>query len=128
MGKRSIGLLLLVLLFFFVGCEDANKTYTNEIKDGWLDVDNNWIDSEDSYLGYVPVSNYLDLSWYPDFPDKTIEIRGYIHEYTYTKGKLIGTYTTDSDLIEYDITITFSYAASTLTAVIVAEGVLGTKR
>jgi len=130
MGKRSIGILLFILMFLFVGCDDANKVYTNEINDAWVNVDHNWIDTEDSYLGYLGSPNFdLDLSYRINPLDSDTRVMGYIEKYTYSSGVLIGTYTSheNPDLSEYAIKITFSYSAPTLQVVVVADGVLGSK-
>lgn len=129
MGKRGIVLLLVILVFLFVGCEEGNKIYTNEIKGDWVDVDNNWEDSEGSYLGYVEgeSGNHLDLRYRIDPLDDDTSIMGFIEEYTYSNGKLKGKYTTSSEDSAQDITITFSYSAPTLHVVVVANGALGNK-
>ena len=55
---------------------------------------------------------------------------GFIEEFSYSGGKLTGEYTSfqNSDSTEkFTITITFSYSEPNLTAVVVADGVLGNK-
>ena len=136
MSKKNVLLVLLVLamVFLVAGCEDVPKVYTNEIKGGWVDIDMEWEDSTDpdeSHLSYVPGSsgNHLDIGWNTIPSDSNSWIMGYIEEYTYSEGALIGKYTShqNPDLSEHDITITFSYTTPTLTAVVVAGGVLGNK-
>ncbi len=111
------------------GCKEAPTVLTNEINADWIEVSTEWTDSDDSQLSYVVSgsSNHLDIAWYTN-PSDTI--MGFIEEYTYSNGKLEGTYTsfenTDPDE-EFDISLTFSYAAPTLTVGVVADGVLGNK-
>ena len=134
MVKRNVFLALLVLgmVIFISGCKESPIVYTSEIKGGWVDVDTEWEDSNDSQLSYVDDGTdiWIDLGWYRDAPTTHLDwIMGYIEEFTYSEGVLTGKYTShqNPDLSEHDITITFSYAAPTLTAVVVADGVLGNK-
>lgn len=131
MVRRGMGVLLLSLIFIFVGSEDGKKIYINEIKDGWVDVSTEWTDVNDSQLSYVDDGTdiWIDLGWYTDPLDLNTWIMGYIEEYTYTEGKLTGKYTSHQnlDLSKHSITITFSYASPKLTAVVVAGGVLANK-
>lgn len=134
MIKRKAFLLLLILamVIFVSGCEDASSVYTNEIEGGWVDIATEWTDLNSSQLSYVDDGTdiWLDLGWYTDPPTNSVWIMGFIEEFTYSEGVLTGKYTSfgnpDSDE-KFNITITFSYAAPTLTAVIIAGGVLGNK-
>jgi len=48
--KRVLVVLVLVLVVLVSGCEDGPTVYTNEIVGGWVDVDTEWTDSNDSQL------------------------------------------------------------------------------
>ena len=129
--KSLVVLLVLGIVILVSSCADSPTVYTNEIQGGWVDVDTEWEDSDDSQLGYVDDGTdiWIDLGWYRDAPTNLDWIMGYIEEFTYSEGILTGKYTShqNPDLSEHDITITFSYSAPTLTARIVADGVLGNK-
>jgi len=135
MITRNAFLVLLVLGMVVLGsgCEDAPTVYTNEINADWVDVDTGWTDSNGSQLSYVDdgTNTWIDLGWYEEtVPANTDWIMGYINEFNYNEGVLTGKYTSDQNddtAEEFDITITFSYADPTLTAVIVANGILGNK-
>ncbi len=134
MIKRRVFFVLLVIgmVLLVSSCEEASQDSTNEINADWVDDATEWTDSNDSQLSYVDDGTdiFIDLGWYEEtVPPNTDWIMEYIDEYTYSEGVLTGKYTSfeNPDLSEYAITITFSYAAPTLTAVVVADGVLGNK-
>ena len=123
----AIGVVMMVS-----GCEDSPTVYTNEIDGGWVDVDTEWTDSDFSQLSYVDdgSSNHVDIAWYTDPSDAGTWIMGYIKQFNYNDGVFTGKYTSYQNAAsseQFNITITFSYDEPTLTAVVVADGVLGNK-
>ncbi|MGB4406831.1 MAG: hypothetical protein WBI82_08240 [Sphaerochaeta sp.] len=131
--KAFLVVLAIGVVIMVSGCEDSPTVYTNEIDGEWVDVDTEWTDSDFSQLSYVDDGTdiWIDLGWYTDAPTTHSDwIMGFIKKFNYNDGVLTGKYTSyqnaDSNE-EFNITITFSYADPTLTAVVVADGVLGNK-
>jgi len=131
--KALLVVLVIGVVIMVSGCEDSPTVYTNEIVGGWVDVDTEWTDSDDSQLSYVDNGTdiWIDIGGYTDAPTTHSDwIMGFINEFTYSDGVLTGKYTIDqnADSSEgFNITITFSYDDPTLTAVVVADGVVGNK-
>jgi len=94
-GNVFLALLVLGMVIYISGCEDAPIVYANEIKGGWVDIDTEWTDSNSSQLSYVDDGTdiWIDLGWYRDPPTNADWIMGYIEEFTYSEGVLTGKYT-----------------------------------
>ena len=130
--KALLVVLTIGVVIMVSGCEDSPTVYTNEIVGGWVDVAKEWTDSNDSQLSYVDDGTdiWIDIGWDTVPSDAGTWIMGYIKQFNYNDGVFTGKYTSYQNAAsseQFNITITFSYDEPTLTAVVVADGVLGNK-